>query len=149
MNALPTSDRLAFTHSDISCPVCSSGLTSNHFFDSDCFKSCAVDIWELCIQHNIPKPLRLNFTKPYSLIFWNSLWKAFCKARHSAKKLHIKEISLIARNFFVREILIAKVLFPSDYLTLTIQPVNLSTLPDLYNFVNYEENEKPKTQDNH
>ena len=80
MNALPTSNRLAFNKSiSITCPLCSSPLSSSHFFKEKCSLKLRNVIDEWTKKKGILKPqFRFNFINKnsnYNLLFINCLWK--------------------------------------------------------------------------
>ena len=67
-------------------------------------------------------------------MFMSSLWKTFCAARHTEKP-KIKVLETTAKNYFKREIQIAKVLYPSTYNSPQIKNMELKSLPELYSLV--------------
>ena len=138
MNALPTADRLAHTHSQILCPSCHQDLSSLHFFSSKCYLNYSTKIFEWCEKNGLKKPrYRVCFTESnsnYELIFMSSLWKTFCHARHTDKP-DSKSLQVTAKNYFKREIQIAKILYPSTYVTPTVKNIELKSLPELYSLV--------------
>ena len=90
MNALPTSDRLAFMKGPpILCPLCNNLLTSFHFFSESCaLENYSAKIYNWCEKHLIPKPrFSIDFNDSnvslLNLIFINTLWKTVCTARHA------------------------------------------------------------------
>ena len=138
MNALPTADRLAFTQSKILCPLCQEDLSSFHFFSSKCHLKYSSKIFNYCEKWKLKKPrFRICFTNTnsnYDLMFMSSLWKTFCAARHTEKpKIMVLEVT--AKNYFKREIQIAKVLYPSTYNSPQIKNMELKSLPELYSLV--------------
>ena len=138
MNALPTSNRLSFNKSiSVTCPLCSSPLSSSHFFKEKCSTELRKGINEWTKKKGIATPrFRFNFidkNSNYNLILINSLWKTVCALIHS-NKTNLKAQRCLAKQIFKRELRIASILFPSEYPRVGKFTKSI-TIHDTFNFV--------------
>ena len=148
MNGLPTFDRIAHYkggtiacnlcgNHQVHCPVCDAPLSSFHFFSSKCYQIYSKKIFEWCEKKGLKVRYRICFTNDnsnYDLIYVNTIWKIFQSARHSTKT-NITALNDLAKNMFKRELQIAKVLYPSTYVTPNVKNVELKSLPEIYSLV--------------
>ena len=139
MNALPTSNRLAFNKSiSITCPLCSSPLSSTHFFKEKCSLKLRNVIDEWTKKKGIPRPrFRFNFidkNSNYNLLFINCLWKTVCAIIHS-NKTNLKAQRCLAKQIFKPELQIASILFPSEFPRVGKFTRTTTTILDTFNFV--------------